>query len=168
MSGDRLYFAYGSNMNPQQMASRCPGARFLCRATLANHRLDFTRDSPARGCGVADVVASHGDRVWGIVWRVSEAHLATLDCLEGHGTGEDAYRRVQLPVRSAEGEGEDLLTQTYEVARKVPFVRPDRGYLELLIQGARHWRLPPSWLEALADVQTTEDGVLERRSGNSG
>ena len=149
MSGDRLYFAYGSNMNPQQMASRCPGARFLCRATLANHRLDFTRDSPARGCGVADVVASHGDRVWGIVWRVSEAHLATLDCLEGHGTGEDAYRRVQF-------------------ARKVPFVRPDRGYLELLIQGARHWRLPPSWLEALADVQTTEDGVLERRSGNSG
>ena len=37
-----LYFAYGSNLDPEQMASRCPSARVAFLARLADHRLDFT------------------------------------------------------------------------------------------------------------------------------
>jgi hypothetical protein len=37
------YFAYGSNLDPAQMARRCPGATLVGPAQLANHR--------ARLCG---------------------------------------------------------------------------------------------------------------------
>lgn len=33
-ASDRLYFAYGSNLSPQQMAHRCPDSIFLGKATL--------------------------------------------------------------------------------------------------------------------------------------
>lgn len=35
---DRLYFAYGSNLSPQQMARRCPDSIFLGKATLPGYR----------------------------------------------------------------------------------------------------------------------------------
>ncbi len=159
MNGPLLYFAYGSNMNPGQMAARCPGAAFVCRATLAHHKLDFTRDSPVRRCGVADIVASPSDRVWGVVWRVTAEHIDTLDRLEGHRPGEDAYRRIDRQVEVADGPraGSLLEVQTYEVARKIPFVRPKESYLALIIAGARHWGLPSGWLRELEAVETVTD-----------
>ena len=33
------YFAYGSNMNPDQMKTRCPGAEAICPAKLRNYCL---------------------------------------------------------------------------------------------------------------------------------
>lgn len=35
---DRLYFAYGSNLSPEQMARRCPDSIFLGKATLPGYR----------------------------------------------------------------------------------------------------------------------------------
>ena len=40
-----LYFAYGSNLDVQQMALRCPRARKLGRARLDGYELKF--DGPA-------------------------------------------------------------------------------------------------------------------------
>jgi hypothetical protein len=56
-----LYFAYGSNMNWEQMKTRCPSARFVAVALLPDYKLAFTRKSINRGCGVADGVLLDGD-----------------------------------------------------------------------------------------------------------
>lgn len=37
-ASDRLYFAYGSNLSPEQMAHRCPDSIFLGKATLCGYR----------------------------------------------------------------------------------------------------------------------------------
>lgn len=49
----RLYFAYGSNMDPEQFGSRCPNSRTLGTATLASYRFINT----ARG--YASLPAKH-------------------------------------------------------------------------------------------------------------
>ena len=38
----RLYVAYGSNLNIQQMTSRCPGARLYGTGVIENFELQFT------------------------------------------------------------------------------------------------------------------------------
>jgi hypothetical protein len=53
-----LYFAYGSNMNWQQMQDRCPSARFFGVALLPDHKLAFTRESDLDCRG--DAHRSHG------------------------------------------------------------------------------------------------------------
>ncbi len=62
------YFAYGSNMDPVQMAERAPGGRALGAARLAGWRLTFTRDSPAWGGGVGHIEPDEADEVWGVLW----------------------------------------------------------------------------------------------------
>jgi hypothetical protein len=37
MAAMRYYFAYGSNMDEKQMASRCPGSQLVGRARLLAH-----------------------------------------------------------------------------------------------------------------------------------
>lgn len=66
-----IYFAYGSNLDPAQMAERCPDSPFLAVARLDDHRLDFPRRSPIRRCAVASVVPSPGAVVWGGLYRMA-------------------------------------------------------------------------------------------------
>jgi hypothetical protein len=62
-----LYFAYGSNMDPAQLAQRCPSARFIAVAKLPDHRLAFTRFAKDRGCGTCDGIAEPDQAILGIV-----------------------------------------------------------------------------------------------------
>ena len=45
---NKLYFAYGSNMNLNQMAFRCPDAKVIESVQVENYRLAF------RGSGVVN------------------------------------------------------------------------------------------------------------------
>ena len=73
----RLYFAYGSNLEPKQFGSRCPQSRVLGPATLAHHRFFIT----ARG--YASIEPSTGSRVHGVLAELTEADEASLDSFEG-------------------------------------------------------------------------------------
>ncbi len=48
----KLYIAYGSNLNVDQMSTRCPGARVAGVAGLPNYRLTFRGNGRA---GVANI-----------------------------------------------------------------------------------------------------------------
>ena len=52
-----LYFAYGSNLNEEQVFRRCPGARCYGPCTLPDYRLVFD--------GVADIIPARGAAVEG-------------------------------------------------------------------------------------------------------
>ncbi len=163
--GRRLYFGYGSNLFWPQMSARCPDAAFLCRAVLPDHVLAFTRDSPARGCGVADAVWRRFARLHGVLYAVSDADIATLDRLEGHLPGVDAYRRVTRRVTLIEGPSEmaaEIIAETYVVANKVPHVPPTAEYLQLIIEGARAWQLPADHIAAIEAVRSVEQ-ILSAR-----
>ncbi|MFR3411141.1 MAG: gamma-glutamylcyclotransferase family protein [Coprococcus sp.] len=46
---DRYYFAYGSNMNLEQMKYRCPAAEVVENVRLENYRLAFREGLRAMG-----------------------------------------------------------------------------------------------------------------------
>jgi gamma-glutamylcyclotransferase (GGCT)/AIG2-like uncharacterized protein YtfP len=145
------YFAYGSNMNWEQMQRRCPSARFVCTASLPDFRFAIARHSRLRNCGTANIFAERGSEVWGIVYDVSEPDLAILDGFE------DGYRREKLFVRAG-GDRQNMLEVLVYIAKKedaVPLPNPE--YKQLIIEGARHWNIPESYLSMLQAIQAAAD-----------
>jgi gamma-glutamylcyclotransferase (GGCT)/AIG2-like uncharacterized protein YtfP len=145
------YFAYGSNMNWQQMQRRCPSSRFVCAARLAGYRLGITRHSRLRDCGTANVFPAEGGEVWGIVYDVSDTDLITLDGFE------DGYRRERLPVFALGGESEPLEALIYvaEIESDVP--PSNAEYKRLIIEGAKHWSLPAAYISLLEEIPALPD-----------
>ena len=94
----RLYFAYGSNINLEQMAARCPAAQVVGPAVLDGYELLFRGNR--RGTGVATIEPLLGSQVHGLLWELwrdpaipSPAYYGGI--LEG-------YRQNGLPVPELE------------------------------------------------------------------
>jgi gamma-glutamylcyclotransferase (GGCT)/AIG2-like uncharacterized protein YtfP len=149
-----LYFAYGSNLDAEQMARRCPGSRRLEVARLGAHELAFTYYASTWKGGTADVLP-HGLReVWGALYDLSHANLAALDRFEA------GYDRVPLDIETRGGLR--LCVQSYVVRERGRFA-PSRIYLEQILRGARLWSLPPAYIAELQRVVVAagaESGVL--------
>jgi gamma-glutamylcyclotransferase (GGCT)/AIG2-like uncharacterized protein YtfP len=148
---DLFYFAYGSNMNWEQMQQRCPSARFVCVATLENYRFAIARHSRRRNCGTANIIADTSNEVWGIVYDISELDLLILDGFE------DGYRRERLLVRPS-ADSQNLLEVLVYIAEKeetVPLPNPE--YKRLILHGARHWNIPELYCLMLEQIQTGTD-----------
>jgi cation transport regulator ChaC len=138
-----LYFAYGSNMDPVQMAERTPGGRSLGAARLDGWRLTFTRDSPAWGGGVGHIERAPDDEVWGVLWDLTTEHLNALDEYEGVELG--AYVRDRCSVAF---EGHAVEADVY-IAVPRGFKRPSHKYLSAMIRGAEAHGLPQDYVESL-------------------
>src|SRR5260221_14375753 len=73
-----FYFAYGSNLEPEQMSRRCPGHTVVGLGELRDHRLTFPLTSHDWGGGVASVAGAHGEGGWGGVYNLGAGQLAPL------------------------------------------------------------------------------------------
>ncbi len=150
-----LYFAYGSNMCREQMRQRCPDHEHVGVAVLPAHALCFPRTSPVRNCGVAGLIEKAGAEVWGVVYRLNDRDLATLDRREGYDPTKSPQvnRYTRQPVRVLMG-GKALDCFTY-VARPEPGTHvPSAAYLATIILGAEENGLPARYVEALKLVTT--------------
>ena len=132
------YFAYGSNMDVQQMAERCSDAVVVGTACLPGHRFLINTH------GVATVVPSQGEAVHGVLWAISKADEASLDHYEGVAAG--FYRKVITGVRLDNGSAADALIY---IARDDMPGRPRPGYLERVLDAARKHRLPADYIGAM-------------------
>lgn len=145
------YFAYGSNMNWEQMQRRCPSAQFVCVARLKDYRFAIARHSRLRNCGTANIVAETGSEVWGIVYDVSEQELTILDGFE------DGYRRERTLALTI-GDSQSAVEVLVYVAEKednVPL--PSSEYKQLIVAGARHWNMPGFYLLMLEQLRAATD-----------
>jgi len=138
-----LYFAYGSNLRKAQMERLCPGHVFLGPARLADHRLAFTLPDEEWQGGVADVLPSPGDEVWGALYRLEAHHLAALDAYEvfdpdGPEQANDYVRRL---VKVSHG-GAMREAWCYFVRAADGHVAPSERYRAALIEGAMERGLP--------------------------
>jgi cation transport regulator ChaC len=144
-------FAYGSLMCAAELRGTCPSAQPLGRARLDGYRLAFTRLSRKWRAGVADIVRSDGDAVWGVVFTVPASEMDGLRAREGAGVG--AYREIDVRVVADCGE---LRARAYEVVDKEPeHVPPAAAYVDLMIAGAREHRLPVRYAERLSALPAT-------------
>src|ERR1035437_3658265 len=132
-----LYFAYGSNLDWGQMRERCPSSRFVGIALLRDHKLEFTRKSVKRGCGVADAVAKDGSRVWGVVYEIADLDAGKLDASGGFNPGraKNSYYRRECLV-FLDGEDPRPLTVSAYFGDPQPTPpRPNAAYKNLILTG---------------------------------
>lgn len=157
-----LYFAFGSNLDPEQMQRRCPDSRVVGLAALRDHRLSFPLTSHDWGGGVAGVQTAHGSTVWGVLYEVTEADLASLDRYEhflGAGDQHNLYDRETTTVeltRPDDGSIPRRVRAWIYLTRQANPARPSRRYLDAILRGARHHRLPEEYIAALAATPTAE------------
>jgi len=123
-----FYFAYGMNTNRSSMTWRCPGAISFGHARLLDHEFRFSYH--------ADVVASPGESVDGVLWLIDQDHLADLDALEGYPT---YYDRAVLPVLY---QGNIIMAECYRMQHDNIEGVPSRRYLDMILEGYREYGIP--------------------------
>ena len=116
-------FAYGSNLDEQQMRQRCPEAVVLGRARLPNHAMVFGGYSARWDGPVASLGRLDGAELQGLLYGLTEADLARLDASEGVPF---AYGRVTKLV--VDEHGRRRRAQVYLLAGEVELGEPGRRY----------------------------------------
>ena len=133
------YFAYGSNMNLDQMAVRCPGGRMLGLVRKRDWRYLINQR------GYVTAQEDPDAETLGCLWELTEEHWAVLDRYEGVAGG--FYRRVDCEVLSIDSE-EPVQSIAYRAANETPGT-PSATYADVVIDGARQIGLPKDYLEFL-------------------
>ncbi len=145
-----LYFAYGSNMDREQIRERCPESRFITTGRLKDFRLVFSRWSEDWGGGVADIEPSEGDVVEGVVYEISANDLSSLDSYEGYPLD---YFRAYVEVMTPGGA--ELTVFAY-FANPMGVYLPTRRYLMSLKKGALEHGLSPEYILFLESIETVD------------
>jgi gamma-glutamylcyclotransferase (GGCT)/AIG2-like uncharacterized protein YtfP len=149
------YFAYGSNMDIDQLKDRCPSATYISRAVLPDYSLCFPRYSKKRKCGVASVMAKKGQSVWGVVYRITSGDLVELDLAEG--VASDAYTKTEVTVHANGDSALRLRVLTYLGTPQAGIFRPSPSYIGQFIKGARYWKLPEAYVHELETIETKRE-----------
>ena len=149
-----LYFAYGSNLEPTQMAARAPGHRVIGRAALRDHTLRFRGYGRDWAGAVATIEPQAGHDVHGVVFELTRAHYDSLDVYEGYdgeGAATNLYDRVTRRVELEDGTAIDV--ETY-VMRPDAEGAPSRRYRDAILTGMRHHGLPAAAIAEMERVVT--------------
>lgn len=150
-----LYFAYGSNLDIQQVRERCRNCdvRMVSIGYLPEHRLAFTQFYEPWGGGVADIVKSPNSSVWGILYELSIDALKLLDAYEGYPTD---YDRTEHSIMTPEGKA--YSAWVYSVKRKDgDFIPPSKRYLDILKRTSKNSGFPVEYLLYLNQIKTVEE-----------
>ena len=124
---NRLYIAYGSNMNIEQMTRRCPTAKVVGTAELEDWRLRFKGGDNS---SVATVEPSAGDKVPILIWEIQPEDEASLDVYEGYPR---LYRKEKMFVRINKTI---RLAMIYIMnADSYPYGNPSKSYFETIREG---------------------------------
>lgn len=149
---NQLYFAYGSNMNLNQMAFRCPDAEVIESVQVEGYRLAF------RGSGVATILPEKDSRVEGVLWRVSADDERNLDVYEGYPRlyGKEKIE-VQLPSGQRIGTMVYCMNNPYA---RYPAMSP-KSYLAGILEGCRQNGIDTKGVRGA--VERTRQEVLQYR-----
>ena len=137
------FFLYADNLNPTQLKQRAPEHKFLFKAYLEDHTVGLPRFSSQWRCGLASIIPSQGERVWGVVFEITDEDLKLLDAFGGE-VPEGAYRHLEINVVTEEDQKELVTT---DVAQNIGKFKAKEHYLDFVVKGLKHWKLPDECLE---------------------
>ena len=128
-----LYVAYGSNMNLEQMAYRCPDAKVVGTGVIKGYILMF------RGNPVSAVATIQKDRASAkhinngvpvVVWDISEADEKALDQYEGFPR---LYKKDSIDVEMSDGS--KLKAMVYIMREGYGIGIPSGHYFNTILEG---------------------------------
>lgn len=125
------YFAYGSNLNKQQMRERCPDSQPKFIATLPNYKKVFSGWSRKWRGGVASIISFRGEKVRGAIYEVTGACLKQLD------KHEAGYIRLNVTVFDEDNEPVPAIT--YIKTGQLEETLPSKEYASVVWQGYQDW-----------------------------
>ena len=123
---NKLYLAYGSNLNLAQMTKRCPTARVVETLTLDGYQLLFK--GPHDGA-VATIKPQQGSRVPVLVWEITPEDEAALDHYEGWPI---LYRKETITVRIGKRLTKAMV---YLMNENRPLGLPSCYYYSVILEG---------------------------------
>lgn len=136
---DRLYFAYGSNMDEEQMAKRCPEAKLIGKGRLNGYRFIIN------GRGVASVVNQQGRSVEGLLWRITSGNEEALDYYEG--VSFNTYFKKDITIDRYKDD--ETYSALIYIASESSIGKPRSGYLERIITAAEKHEFDSDYLKEL-------------------
>lgn len=138
---ERLYIAYGSNLNLPQMAFRCPTAEIAGKSELKGYELLFRG---GRRGAVATVEPKDGGSVPVLLWKIREADEEALDRYEGY---PHFYEKQMMEV---ELDGKPVSAMVYVMTPGHEFGIPSDYYADVIREG---------YETAGFDLQILEDAI---------
>lgn len=144
---NKIYLAYGSNLNLRQMSRRCPDAIPMGWMELPDYRLIFK--------GVADIIPAEGFSVPVGLWSITEKCEEALDRYEGYPS---LYRKEYFKLK------EDVL-MAY-VMNDHGIQSPHQTYFDSIEQGYHDFGIDTAPLyEALhaSSRKDTGEGYVPQR-----
>ncbi len=132
----RLYFAYGSNINLEQMAQRCPNAVPVMPVVLRGHALAFRGHG-----GVATVLPKAGSSVPGLLWDLTPECERALDRYEGYPSLYGKHSMVVADTKTNTGYRVMVYVMTPKNAEIA--ADPSRWYFSGILQGYKQNGLDP-------------------------
>lgn len=120
-----LYVAYGSNMNLEQMAFRCPNSKVVCNGKMYGWKLTFNIH--------ADVIKTNDNKAFVpvVVWDIANEDWDDLDMYEGYPS---YYVKETVNVMLDNGNEEEAIVYVMADDRK-GFCPPFEGYFNGIKQG---------------------------------
>ena len=116
----RLYIAYGSNINLEQMANRCPNSKIIGKEMLKGYELEFR--------GVATIVPNDKSEVPVLIWEIDGRDEHSLDRYEGF---PNLYRKELFEIE-VDGEKKECMAYLMNKGHISP---PTSYYYSVINQG---------------------------------
>jgi gamma-glutamylcyclotransferase len=129
-----LYFAYGHDLDKNQMKQRAPESRPRVTAVLPNYRLAFFGWSRQWKSGIVTLRGTHGSKVSGGIYEITEKDLRRLDSLEGYPRESN---RINITVFTEDGDA--FKAVTYIKVTQSEETKPSPEYLAVIQKGYRDW-----------------------------
>lgn len=146
MSKKQLYIAYGSNINLEQMAFRCPHSKVVGTSEIKGYELEFR--------GVATIVPKKGATVPVLIWELDARDLPTLNKYEGYPS---FYRQEK---KSFEMDGKTYEGMAYLMNRGT-ISPPSQQYYNTILQGYRENGLDASYLQTALENSLQQEQLIE-------
>ena len=152
-----LYFAYGSNINLDQMAYRCPDASVVGPVTLENYELLFRRG------GFATIAPKEGETVTGLLWSITPGCERSLDRYEGYPRFSD---KRMVTVRDSEGRSLSVMAYIMDERFREPML-PTTTYYNGILEGYHQNDMPTdslkrAWEHCVEEVQQVNSLFTQR------
>jgi len=153
----KIYAAYGSNLNLNQMFNRCPKATPFDIGVLKDYRLTFR----GSGRGVANIEGHYGGRVPVLLWKITEECEKSLDIYEGYPR---LYNKYEVEIHRFNGETVTAFVYVMDEKYKGMPAQPTKYYLGIIWQGYIDNNFPTETLKtALSETLLEIDKKLKER-----
>ena len=123
-----FYFAYGSNLNHQQMKNiRCIGSKYLKTIFLKDYKLSFCHPNKLNKYGYANIVKKKGSKVPGAIWEITKKHEKILDRYEEF---PNSYQKKYFYLN-----GKKIM---FYIMNKCFIKKPPKSYINTIKEGYKN------------------------------